>query len=103
MKSLVISCDDELLVALRMSGFEGEFCKDIQTLRKIFDEKVKDKNIGMILLGEEDFLKIRDKVMERKEKYRSPLIVTVPGRDGFQEKDFILKYVKEAVGIKLDR
>lgn len=103
MKSLVISCNDELLVALRMSGFEGEFCQDTETLNRVFDEKVKDKNIGMILLGENDFLKIKEKVMKRKEKFRSPLIVTVPGRDGFQEQDFILKYVKEAIGLKLDR
>lgn len=103
MRSLVISCDDELLVALRMSGFEGVFCQNFIELKDTFNEKVEDKNIGMILLGEEDFNHVKEKVIEVKEKPRSPLIVTVPGRDGFQEKDFILKYVKEAIGLKLDR
>lgn len=103
MKSLVISCDDELLVALRMSGFEGVFCQNQETLKQVFNERVQDKNIGMILLGEDDFNIVKDRVIEIKEKPRSPLVVTVPGRNGFQEKDFILKYVKDAIGIKLDR
>lgn len=103
MKSLVISCDDELLVALRMSGFEGVFCHNSNELRETFVQRVQDRNIGMILLGEDDFNLVKDKVIEYKEKPRSPLIVTVPGRNGFQEKEFILKYVKEAIGIKLDR
>ncbi|MCD1147792.1 V-type ATP synthase subunit F [Peptoniphilus sp. KCTC 25270] len=103
MRSLVLSCDDELLIALRMSGFEGKFCRDEEELRANFLEGVKNKEIGIILLGEEDFTKLREEILKVKSKPRSPLIVTVPGREGFKEKDFIMKYVREAIGLKLDR
>lgn len=103
MKSLAISRNYELLVALRMSGFEGVFCKDLDSLVSEFKEAQKRTDIGMILLSEVDFNVMREDVFEAKKKKRGPLIVTLPGRNGFEEKDFILKYVKEAVGLKLDR
>lgn len=103
MKSIAISRNYELLVALRMSGFEGIFCKDVHSLKMEFKDALKQNQIGIILLSEDDFQEMREEVFEVKKKKRGPLIVTLPGRGGFKEQDFILKYVKEAVGLKLDR
>ena len=102
MISRVISRDDEFLVALRMSGFEGVYCADEKTLNDAFDAALEDKNIGMIILNEKDFRTLEEKVLAVKEKKRSPFICTLPGRDGYTEDDFILKYVRDAIGVKLD-
>ncbi|MEJ8786268.1 V-type ATP synthase subunit F [Peptoniphilus sp. HCN-40583] len=102
MISRVISRDDEFLVALRMSGFEGVFCSDTEALNTQFDAALKDKNIGMIILNEKDFRALEEKVLAVKEKKRSPFICTLPGRDGYSEEDFIMKYVRDAIGVKLD-
>ena len=102
MISRVISRDDEFLVALRMSGFEGVFCSDTEALNTQFDAALEDKNIGMIILNEKDFRALEEKVLAVKEKKRSPFICTLPGRDGYTEDDFILKYVRDAIGVKLD-
>lgn len=102
MISRVISRDDEFLVALRMSGFEGVFCGDTEALNTQFDAALKDKNIGMIILNEKDFRALEEKVLAVKEKKRSPFICTLPGRDGYSEEDFIMKYVRDAIGVKLD-
>lgn len=102
MISRVISRDDEFLVALRMSGFEGVFCSDTEALNTQFDAALEDKNIGMIILDEKDFRALEEKVLAVKEKKRSPFICTLPGRDGYSEEDFIMKYVRDAIGVKLD-
>ncbi|WP_215506729.1 V-type ATP synthase subunit F [Peptoniphilus sp. EMRHCC_23] len=102
MISRVISRDDEFLVALRMSGFEGVFCSDTEALNTQFDAALEDKNIGMIILNEKDFRALEEKVLAVKEKKRSPFICTLPGRDGYSEEDFIMKYVRDAIGVKLD-
>lgn len=102
MISKVISRDDEFLVALRMSGFEGVFCADLEALNHTFDATLQDKNIGMIILNEKDFRALEEKVLAVKEKKRSPFICTLPGRGGYTEDDFIMKYVREAIGVKLD-
>ncbi|MDY3118099.1 MAG: V-type ATP synthase subunit F [Peptoniphilus sp.] len=102
MISKVISRDDEFLVALRMSGFEGVFCADEEALHRAFDAVLEDKTIGMILLNEKDFRALEEKVLAVKEKKRSPFICTLPGREGYTEGDFIMKYVREAIGVKLD-
>ena len=102
MISRVISRDDEFLVALRMSGFEGVYCADEAALNGAFDAALEDKNIGMIILNEKDFRALEEKVLAVKEKKRSPFICTLPGRDGYTEDDFIMKYVRDAIGVKLD-
>ena len=102
MISRVISRDDEFLVALRMSGFEGVYCADEKALNDAFDAALEDKNIGMIILNEKDFRALEEKVLAVKEKKRSPFICTLPGRDGYSEEDFIMKYVRDAIGVKLD-
>ncbi|MDQ0508520.1 V-type ATP synthase subunit F [Aedoeadaptatus ivorii] len=102
MRSRVISRDNEMLVALRMSGFKGVYCSDAQELNAAFDAALLDKEIGMIILNEKDFRELEEKVLAVKEKKRSPFICTLPGRRGYSEKDFILKYVREAIGIKLE-
>lgn len=102
MISRVISRDDEFLVALRMSGFEGVYCADTEALNAAFDTALEDKTIGMIILNEKDFRTLEEKVLAVKEKKRSPFICTLPGRDGYTEDDFIMKYVRDAIGVKLD-
>lgn len=102
MISRVISRDDEFLVALRMSGFEGVYCADTEALNAVFDAALEDKTIGMIILNEKDFRTLEEKVLAVKEKKRSPFICTLPGRDGYTEDDFIMKYVRDAIGVKLD-
>lgn len=103
MRSVAISRNYELLVALRMSGFDGLFCKDLESLKQEFNKYSQDKNTGIILLVESDFQELREEVFKIRKKKRAPLIVTLPSREGYNEKDFILKYIKEAVGLKLDR
>lgn len=102
MKSLVISRNRDVTTGLRLSGIDGVFCKNEEELRENF-KRLKDReDIGIIILIEKDFSVIKEEVIAKKLSGKPPLVVTIPGPKGIEDKDFILKYIKESVGIKLD-
>lgn len=101
MKSLVISRNRDVTTGLRLSGIDGKFCKDVEELRTIFKKYKDDDSIGIIILTERDFNEIKEEVIAKKLSGTLPLVVTIPGPKGIEDKDFILRYIKESVGIKL--
>jgi V/A-type H+-transporting ATPase subunit F len=100
MRSFLITRSMDILTGLRLAGIEGVVVKE-EELLPTFREKVKDKDIGIIILTEEDLALIEDEVVSLKLNARTPLVVTIPGREGLKDKNFLLKYVKEALGIKI--
>ncbi len=101
MISFAISRNRDVLRGLRLSGIDGVFCKDKNDLKKIFLEIKEKKNIGLIILTESDFNEIEEEVTKVKIKNSLPLIVTIPGINGLEDKNFILKYIKDSIGLKI--
>ena len=60
----------------------------------------KTEDIGIIILTYSSFKEIKEEVLEFKLTGELPLVVTIPDLDGEMEDDFILKYVRESVGVK---
>ena len=54
MRSFLITRSMDTLTGLRLAGIEGEIVDD-ESLLSTFREKAKDKDIGIIILNEEDF------------------------------------------------
>lgn len=100
MRSFLITRSMDTLTGLRLAGIEGEIVDD-KSLLSTFREKARDKDIGIIILNEEDFEKIEEEVIYLKLNAVRPLVVTIPGKDGLKDKDFLLRYVKEALGVKI--
>ena len=84
-----------------VSCIDGKFCKDVEELRTNFKKYKDDDSIGIIILTERDFNEIKEEVIAKKLSGTLPLVVTIPGPKGIEDKDFILRYIKESVGIKL--
>lgn len=101
MRSLIISRSMDVVTGLRLAGIEGKFVKNSEELLKEFRANTKRDNIGILILTEEDFKDIEKEVIALKLKKGLPLVVTIPGRGGLKDKDLILRYVKESVGVKL--
>lgn len=99
MKSVVISKDIDVLTGLRLAGIEGLYCKNNDELIKNFRVSKSNKNLGLVILTEDDFNSIKDEVIEQKLSKSLPLVVTIPGKNGLKDKDFLLKYVRESVGV----
>jgi V/A-type H+-transporting ATPase subunit F len=88
-------------VGMRLATIEGIYVKDLDDIRKAFDDAVLNDEIGIIIVTESIFDKMKDRVLEVKKSNSKKLIVTVPDRTGLKDKDFIMRYIKESVGIKI--
>ncbi len=101
MKSLLISNDKDIIVGLRLSGISGVFAESSEEINQYFDVAVMDKDMGIIIITESIFDNIKDKVLDIKKSKSTPLIVTIPDRGGLRDKNFIMKHIKESIGIKI--
>lgn len=101
MKSFLISDNKDTIVGLRLAGIEGVLAENKEEIKSSFGEAIENKDIGIILLTEKVFEEIKDRVLEQKISGDSPLITTIPDRNGLKDKNFIMRYVKESIGIKI--
>lgn len=101
MKSFLISDNEDTLIGLRLSGIDGILATDEAMINREFDKAVKDREIGIIILTENIAERIKGKVLELKTKGVDQLVVTIPDRSGLKDKNFIMRYIKESIGIKI--
>ena len=101
MKSLLISDDKDIIVGLRLSGISGVLAENPEEINQIFDKAVSHIDIGIIILTETVFDTIKEKVLDIKKNKSTPLMVTIPDRGGLRDKNFIMKHIKESIGIKI--
>lgn len=102
MKSLLISRNRDMVTGLRLAGMQGVWAVSDEQILETFIQAKKDPSIGIIVLTEDTFERIREHVYAHKSKDTTPLVVTIPERGGMKDKDFIMRYVKDSVGIKVD-
>ena len=100
MRSILLTSNDDIINGLRLAGVRSVKCKDRSELLKNFKAYKNDEEIGIIILTYLSFNEIKDEVLEFKLTGKLPLVVTIPDLDGKMEDDFILKYVRESVGVK---
>lgn len=102
MISYVISDNTDTLVGMRLAGITGIEVGDKKSAEEEFDRCIHDKNIGILILTEEVFAMMQDKVMQEKLKRKFPLIVEIPGRDGMKrDPNYITDYINRSIGIKI--
>lgn len=101
MRSVIISRSLDVLAGIRLAGIEGVYCKDAEELEKNFTEYKEKAGLGIIVLTESDFSIIKDEVIKVKLSKKLPLVVTIPDEGGLKDKDFILRYIKESIGVKV--
>lgn len=102
MKSIVISNEYNVVQGMKLAGLMGEFSKDKDILKDILLKNLKDKNIGTVILTEETEELLSDFVNSHRDKGILPLIVTIPGENGLRDKNFIMRNIKESLGVKID-
>ncbi|MBN2260168.1 MAG: V-type ATP synthase subunit F [Clostridiales bacterium] len=101
MKSFCLCKKYETLISLRLAGIAG---KEIHSKEELIDELnglLKDPEYGLIIISEDILNMAKDEIMEIKLKDKNNLIVNIPEPSGFKEKNFIVKYIRESIGIKV--
>lgn len=101
MKLKIISDSHDALTGMRLSGIEGEHAKTVQEAETILKKYIDDEEIGIVLVTESLAEKCSDILDRAKLELSRPLIVTVPGSKNDKPKDNIMRYVREAIGIKI--
>lgn len=101
MKSFLISDNIDTVIGLRLANIEGVLAKSKEEIERHFEQATKDENIGIIILTEKIFEEIKFDVLEFKKTGKLKLIVTIPDRTGLRDKNLIMKYIKDSIGIKI--
>ncbi|OLS03638.1 V-type ATP synthase subunit F [Tissierella creatinophila] len=101
MKSFLISDNKDTLWGLRLSGIEGVLVNTDEEIKSEFKRVINNPEIGIVILTEDIFEEIKDEVLEFKLSSDTPLITTIPDIGGLRDKNFIMRYVKESIGIKI--
>ena len=100
MRSILLTSNDDIINGLRLAGVRSVKCNNRSELLKNFKSYTKEEGSGIIILTYSSFKEIKEEVLDFKLSGALPLVVTIPDLDGKMEDDFILKYVRESVGVK---
>ncbi len=101
MKSFLISHNKDTIIGLRLAGIEGALAETKEEVEFYFSKAAQDPNIGIIIITEKVFEEMKEEVLELKRTGNSKLITTIPDRTGLRDKNFIMRYIKESIGIKI--
>lgn len=102
MRSLVLTKNREILVGLRMSGFEGIYCENTGELIGEYNKALSNENIGILILTQNDYNEMKMEESFKDSWKILPLVVIIPEGEDSYDSDFLLSRVKEAIGVKLD-
>ena len=102
MKFYLLSDNIDTQTSMRLAGIEGEVVHGEDDFRKAFDKALENPDTAVLLITEKLVNLCPQYVAEQKINNKIPLIVELPDRHGSQRPDdYILSYVKDAVGVKL--
>ncbi len=102
MKFYLLSDNIDTQTGMRLAGIEGEVVHGEDDFRKAFDKALENPDTAVLLITEKLVNLCPQYVAEQKINNKIPLIVELPDRHGSQRPDdYILSYVKDAVGVKL--
>jgi len=102
MRSYLISDNIDTFVGMQMAGIDSIVLHEKEEIIQKIKELKKDQGIGIIIITEEIAILIPDEVNIIKLSKEGPLLVEIPDRHGWRKgSDSILRYVKEAIGLKI--
>ncbi|HAE91826.1 MULTISPECIES: V-type ATP synthase subunit F [Tissierella] len=101
MKSFLISDNKDTIIGLRLAGIEGALAETKEDVEFYFSKAVHDPNVGIIIITEKIFEEMKEKVLDLKRTGNSQIIATIPDRTGLRDKNFIMRHIKESIGIKI--
>ena len=86
---------------MRLAGIAGKEVYTKEETLMALNTLLKDKNYGLIIVSENVLNLAKEEIMEIKLMDKDNLIIHIPAPDGFKEKNYIVKYIRESIGIKV--
>lgn len=103
MKFYLLSDNVDTQMGLRLAGIDGEVIHTETEVKKSLAIVMKRADIAVVLMTHKLVSLCPELVMDYKLNVRQPLIVEIPDRHGNgKTSESITKYVRDAIGVKLD-
>ena len=102
MKMFLLCDNKDTLNGMRLAGVDGVVVKSASAFHTELEKALQDKETAILLINEKLCEYDRVYVNNIKLKYKQPLIVEIPDRNGTgRSENFITAYVKDAIGVSL--
>ncbi|KYO65484.1 V-type ATP synthase subunit F [Thermovenabulum gondwanense] len=102
MKMFVISDSSDTITGFRLAGIEGKYIEEGQEVLEEIERLRKIEETGIIIITESLAEKVKNEIGRMKLSKDYPVILEVPDRHGsIRPKDFLTRYIKEAIGVKI--
>jgi len=86
---------------MRLAGIKGLEVHSAQELAAALENLMKSPEYGLILVSEEVQKMAEEDIMALKLSQRDRMIIQIPEPGGFKDRDYILRYIRESIGIKV--
>lgn len=101
MKFKLITDSHDALTGMRLAGIEGVFSNEKDRTEAFLRECIDDESIGIVLITEKLADECSQLIDEMKLGMSRPLVVIIPRSGSDVPQDNIMRYVREAIGIKI--
>jgi len=102
MKIFLLSDNTHTLTGMRLSGVEGAVIHGREEILKELAKVKKRRDIGILIITELLSERVQLELNEMKLSHGLPIIVEIPDRHGTRRPpDFLTKYIKESIGLKI--
>ncbi len=101
MRSYCLCEKIETQTVMRLGGIESDIVYSDEEAKRKIEALLNDPTIGLIMITENIHKRLKELIMPLKLTRMDTLIIQVPEPEGLQDKDYIMKYIKNSIGIKL--
>ncbi|HOL84662.1 V-type ATP synthase subunit F [Thermoclostridium caenicola] len=102
MRMFLISDNVDTRTGMRLAGIEGVVVHERREIEDALNAAIQDESIGIILITELLAERVEDLIRDYRLNRSKPLIVEIPDRHGTRRPaDYIMRYVNEAIGLKV--
>lgn len=102
MKSYVITDNIHTLVGMQLSGVEGQLIRSSDSFDTVFEQVLKNDEIGILMIAPKLIKANQKKVDEVRFNQAVPLIVEIPGADEYKEnRNKITETIQQAINISV--
>lgn len=103
MKLFLISDNIDTYTGMRLAGINGIVLHEKAEIISKISEIKRQKDIGILLLTEKIAEAVPEELDELRKSRTLPIVTIIPDRHGSRRsKDFLTKYVQEAIGVKIE-
>lgn len=103
MRAYLISDNHDTLVGLRLARIDGVVVHGAHDTSRAMTEALLMEDIAIVAITELAASLIPDTIQRLREQGDLPIVVEIPDRHGTKrDPDFLTKYVREAIGVKME-